>query len=224
VRIVGYHISEDTIADTDGGAPDGLTFLEYLLKPKKDAIRIFFHLEYGIANLLRMARITEGAGRELLLTTNLHIPPYRLRYIPYKLFSIKRSGAFSYFSNASQYISFSNSMLSQSPTELAQRAKEVGEKIYETLNSLGLEATSLINPIRAYEKKDSLLLPIEQINWLYKEKEVTDDTIKKQVIQRIICGIAEKDLDTSNGSDKVTLVTLSTAIRKNKWNKLGRLI
>lgn len=224
MRIIGYHISESITVNTEDGPLDGELPIEYLLKPKEDSIRLFFHLGYSIANLLRMLRITEEEGRELLYTTFLHTSSYRLRYVPHKFFSIKRAGAFAYFSDASQYRQLPNAWLLKGSSELASMARAIGSEVYEVLKELGIEATSLINPVRAYEKTPQTLLPLEQIDRLYKEKEEASE-VKRNVIQSIIYGIVEKDFDIVDKiEDRPSPITLDIAIRKNKWRKLGKLV
>lgn len=221
MRVVGYHIGEGMIASTDNGVVPSPP-LEYLLLPKKDSIRILLHLDYSMANLLRFIGVSKKEGEELLLTTNLRISPYKIRYIPGKLFSIKRARAFSYFSDASQYTQLDNTLLSNSPQELADKAKEIGEEVCKVLSDLGFQATSLVNPIKAYEKTPPKTLPLQQINWLYKEME-TSGMVKKNVIHKLIQGLVEGEEKKLKGGG-LEPITLSTAIKKNRWSQLGKLV
>lgn len=163
MRICGYHISQTLIVNSDTEATTISPYLEFLLQPKEDTIRVLYHIGYNVANLLKLIGITEQEGKVLLQTTKLHIPPYTLQYIPNKFFSIKKvGGGFTYYSDISQYVKFHNiDLITKEPIELANRARDIGQQIYNPLKELGIEPTSLTSPIRAYEKAvlDKMDLP-----------------------------------------------------------------
>ena len=216
MRVVGYHVDGKVVVNTDGEVfRDGEECFEGLLQPKEDSIRMFYHLEYSVANLLKMAHIEKEAGKELLNTTILNIRPYKLRYVPGKLFSIKRAGAFSYFSNAGQYISFPNEWLLRDAKELAGKAQEVGYRALEVLKELGVDATSLINPYRAYEKEP---VPVDLSNLVAEES----DEVKRNVMRKVALGILERDLKVDVGNGPMP-ITLDVAIKENRWGDLGKL-
>lgn len=216
MKVIGYHISENGIISSDNEefkASDEC--FEWLLKPKPDAIRMLYHIEYNVANLLRMARIGKEAGRELLYTTSLIVRPYTLRYVPGKLFSIKRKGAFAYFSNAGQYSSFPSEWLTRDARELALKAQEVGYKALDALRELGIEATSLTNPYRAYEKSPAAVK-------LAQMMEEETDEIKRNVMRKIALGIIEIEMEQAK-QNGLKPVTLDVAIKENRWGDLGKL-
>ena len=222
VRVVGYSISEKGTINTDGESPED-SLLEFLLVPKKDAIRLFYHLEFNVAGLLRQLRISRQEGMELLYTTKLHFYPYKLRYIPGKLFSAKREGAFSYFGDANQYVHYPSRDLLEEPAVLAGRAGEVGGRVCEVLEEMGIEPTSLVNPARSYEKEENPLPTLEKVVQLYLDwKEKGKSELRGVVVQRIIHGITEVVPEVA--TDGVVPVSLDVAIRKRQWGKLGKLL
>ena len=87
MRIVGYHIEHNLIASSDGEIAEGEQPLEYwlsfLLMPKDNAIRLFWNLDYALANLLRSCHIEEEGCRILHDKGKMHIIPenYGFSYI-----------------------------------------------------------------------------------------------------------------------------------------------
>ncbi len=151
MKILGYHIANGAIVNSNNEVVTNSPYLEFLLTPKEDTIRVVFNLDYSIANLLKMIEIEEIEGHELNNETYLTIHPYKLRYIPHKFFSAKRIEHFVYYSDTQQYAKNNSELLNKDPLELAQLAKEIGEKVYVSLVELGLYPKSITSPIRPYE-------------------------------------------------------------------------
>lgn len=180
MNVVGYHITDEgLVVDSYGRVPFGTTPVEFLLRPQPDTIRMIYDLGYSIGGVVTLfGKTTDDLGDGAAKLTKL---PYHLKYIPKKFFSIKRVGAFVYFADSSQYVGYPESDLSLGPLVLATRAKEVGERVYQILKELGIDATSLTSPVRAYEKT--------QLSWLYNEKKKASDTVKSSIIDGIGLGI-----------------------------------
>jgi len=182
MRVLGYSISGGTVLNSDGEVCKGMSYLEFLLQPKSGTIRMMYDLTEDVCSLCQMIKLSIGEMGTLISDTKLHIPPYHLRYIPYKLFSIKRPRAFAYYADASQYVQYPEPDLTLEPSERARRAQETGEKVYRVLTELGIGATSLVSPARAYEK--------EQLKWLYnKRREANGDPVRMSIIEGIGQGI-----------------------------------
>jgi hypothetical protein len=214
MKVIGYHISDKSIVDSEGSEfiASGQCF-EWLLQPRPDSIRMLYHIEYNVANLLKMARIGKEAGRELLYTTSLITRPYALHYVPGKLFSVKRKSAFAYFSNAGQYINMPNEWLFRDARELALKAQEIGYKALEALRELGVDATSLTNPYMAYEKAPATFKLAEML-------EQETDEIKRNVMRKIALGMIEIEMGQAKHNG---LISLSVAIKENRWVDLGKI-
>jgi len=178
MQILGYHIVDGLIVDSEGDECKGMSYLEFLLQPKPDTIRMMYDLDYNVTNLLEMLHLSAGEKMALIAETKVYTPPYHLRWVQGKLFSIKRPKAFAYYADASRYVRYPAEDLALEGSVLANRAKEVGEQVYSVLSGLGLSPTSLVNPARAYEKG--------QLKWLYAQKREADgDPIKAGIIEEI---------------------------------------
>jgi len=153
MKVLGYSITDGMIADSDGEiCSSGSSYLEFLLQPKSDTMRILYHLDYNVQSLLVSLNLDKEEVGLLSSSTKLKVDSYHLRYVVGKLFSVKRLRAFSYFADAHHYVNFPDQDLQLDPVTLASRAKEVGDQVYGVLAELKISASSLINPIRAYEK------------------------------------------------------------------------
>lgn len=178
MKIIGYHIA-DGIWNSDGeSCIAGQSYLEFLLQPKPDTIRVFYDVNRDVTNLLGIMNISDKDSLALIHETKLYMPPYHLRFVAGKIFSIKRPKAFAYYANASRYVKTDDVGLQPEPSFLALRAKEIGEQVYGILSGLGLNPTSLVNPARAYEKT--------QLKWLYSQKREADgNSVKSGIIDEI---------------------------------------
>jgi hypothetical protein len=177
MRILGYHISDKGATNSDKEVQGCLSLVEFLLQPKSDTIRVLYDLDFSTHLLLVNLKFTAKEASVLVDTTKFHLPPYHFRYVPGKFLSIKRSTAFSYFSNASQYVKYPVENLNLNSISLAERAREVGELVQKTFTELGIDPTSLTSPSRAYEKS--------QVEFLYKEMLRSDNEIRKDIIDSI---------------------------------------
>lgn len=181
--ILGYHISREGVLVSSGDSCDSLgNCLEFLLKSRSDTIRLLYSVDYSLAFALLQLHLSQDEYKYLEETTKLSVPPYHLRYVPGKLFSIKRTGAFSYFADSQQYLNYPISDLENSGLSLALRAESTGRRVYQILTELGIETTSLVSPARAYEKS--------QISKLYKETVASsDDEVRSSIIEGIGMGV-----------------------------------
>lgn len=187
MKVLGYHISSNnTIVDSDGTVCDSPNF-GFLLVSKPGTIRIMYDLDYSI-NLLGinfMPKLTVEELIKLRETTRLSLYTWSLRYVENKFFSIKRSGAFAYYCNASQYVN--SSRLDLPALDLAQRAKDTGDRVVKIFEELGLDSSSLTSPERAYTRT--------QIKRLYQELQNTKDPFKKSIIRNIGLGVFPESWD-----------------------------
>lgn len=178
MEVLGYHLSDGGLVDSNGDVPKNQSHVEFLLQPKQGVIRVFYDLDYSVPLLLKALKLTEREEEVLRSSTKFHLPPYHLRYVPGKFASIKRASAFSYFSNSNQYVGHTNADLSTNSLVLARRAKSTGELVRGIFGELGIGTTSLTSPARAYEKT--------QIEFLYQEsKKARDNVVKRSIIDGI---------------------------------------
>jgi len=146
-EIIGFHITDQgTLTCSKGIAPcTSPPYLEYILQ-HSGYINLFADLDKDVARLLKLLDLTPYELQGFHITEKLSIPPYTLTYYPGKFFSIDRgSGAqhpYANFCDAGQY------QLCNSASE----AQHVGVQVYNVLESLGIQPTSLISPANAFRK------------------------------------------------------------------------
>jgi len=149
MRILGYHISDNLIINSDGEYRDKSPYINFLLCKKPSTIRVFYNMEDAVNNIMKLLSWGNGQAKELMSTTKLHVAPYHFRYVPDKFFSIKKPKAFAYYGDASRYVE----PLEFEPSQAASVAKEVGIVVYETLSELGVKPINILNPYRQYESQ-----------------------------------------------------------------------
>lgn len=151
-----FHISNGSIASSDGEIETRPYYLDYLMTTA-DTINCFYHLNYSVANLLKMVGITKEQGQTLLDKKQLNFKDFTIKYIPGKFFSLSKGTGyqrpFVSFSDLSQY--HGDELWRQNPTEnligLAKRGAEIANDVYNTLTEIGLHPKTLASPIRAYQ-------------------------------------------------------------------------
>lgn len=159
MNITGYHISPDLIATSDSKIRREPPWLDFLFNGEGDTIKVAYHLDYAVANLLRMMGIPESQLRTLNDKGELRFRGYRFKYIPKKFFSIAYGSQFAVFSDMAQYMDnwTLNSEYDERPEDLALRkahvAQQIGIEVYDALTKLGLHPKSLVSPISAFEKE-----------------------------------------------------------------------
>ncbi len=167
MRIVGYHASNRIIANSDGEFATETPYLDFLLEPKPDSIKVFYHIGYNVANVLAMIDITKEEAKKLHDTEELYLSPYKLKYAPNKFFNISKGfykgNPYATFCDMNQY---SSARLDDDDTPAmclvkAIAAKKTGEQVYNALCLIGLHPTTIASPVRAYEKEvlDKMNLP-----------------------------------------------------------------
>ena len=158
MNIIGYHIS-DVIANSNGEVCSEPThlgeYLEWLLEQdNKDTIQVFYHMDYDVANLLRLLEFSEEEGQKLLKEGKISILTtlgrFSIVYYPGKFFCIQRGHHYAEFSNMAQ---FWDCKFLCTPFTCACKAKEVAVEVYEALTSIGLSPRVLTSPISAYRKE-----------------------------------------------------------------------
>lgn len=159
MRIVGYHIEDGIIANSDGEYCIEQPFADFLLMPKPESIKVFYHMGHAVANLLKMMNIWEEEGKKLQANGELLTEPYLIKHRAGKFLSIKKGhywgSPFANFSDMSQYTSaeFEDKKDVEYCFEKARFAQSVGAEVYAAMLSIGLTPNSLTSPINAYYKQ-----------------------------------------------------------------------
>ena len=155
MRVIGYHILNGFVINSDGeSATENL--LDFLIEYKPDTIKVFYNLDYAVANLFKWLNIDDKSLRKLINTQELYIPPYKFGYMSKKYFNVQYGGGkgkgFANFSDMYQFHRNSD-MTDLEPHEYAKTAQDIGQQVYEALHKLELNPTSLTSPVRCWEKE-----------------------------------------------------------------------
>jgi hypothetical protein len=193
MKILGYHISGNTIVNSDGETATR-NYLSFLTSKEPFTIRLFYDMDSCVFNLMRLLNWGNGQAKTLLETTRLYVVPYHFRYIPGKLFSIKKHKTFAYYGNAGKYLYTIEWEDTKTSAEIAQAT---GEIIYQTLAELGVNAINILNPYKQYNDQVLKLSsePIEKHLEKLKAKSAKSYGISRAVIDEIIAGITASAID-----------------------------
>lgn len=145
--IKGWHCAAGKLVSSSGETIMGSNPLDVLLARAAE-INLTYHLNYFVANLVRMMNLTPEQGKEFI-KGRLTFQGQKIRYAPGKYLAIGRT----VFADAFQY--HEEELWRQSPDEnhldLARRACEIGGEVYSALTSIGLHPTKLTSPIGAFQ-------------------------------------------------------------------------
>lgn len=220
MRVIGYSISDGIITNTDGETCNKPPYLEFLLTRKPESIKVFWNLSYNIANLLKLINVTKEEGKKLQSNTELFIPPYRLRFIPGKFFSVHKNVTTGFFNDASQYFKISGNDFLKSPFRQATEAKEIGEKVFNSFNELGLQPKTITSPVAAYEKAVLSKLDLPTVDDLPEEAGLyAYNCCKNNWVEAFKIGHFEKayDFDLNSAYPYQLMHLLDT--REGEWKK-----
>ena len=155
MQIVGYHIINGMAVNSLGEAVT-IDPLDFLLERKPDSIKVFYHLDYSVANLFRWIGIEKKDILKLLNSNDLYIAPYKFSYMQKKYFNLQYGGGRgSTFANFNDMYQFhrNSDMTELEPVDYARKAEEIGQKVYEALVKINLSPKSLTSPVRCWEKE-----------------------------------------------------------------------
>ena len=173
MRVIGYYISSNgIIANSDNEVTTKPPYLDFLLQPKPDSIRVLYYL---VQNITSLAKITKMNMKEISQLHNqthgkCYLPPYKLQYIPHRFLLLQKgyykNNPFAYYYDAHQY---KNVQAEDCTTEedcivKAKEAQKIGEEVRNSLNELGLHPKGLTSPINLFDKEviSKYNLPKEQ--------------------------------------------------------------
>jgi hypothetical protein len=151
MQITGFHINPEGIVTSEGKYQKEKPYLDFLLQYARE-INVFFHIEYAVANLLALLKLSEKQLRELNDTTELLVKGYKLKYVQKKFLSIIHGDEFVLFSDASQYMD-TYSLVTGDTLSKAREAQKIGLEVFQALRKLGLHPTNVISPISVFEKE-----------------------------------------------------------------------
>lgn len=165
MNIIGYSIDKELgIYCSDGTYCHKPSYLEFLVKPVPDSIRVFSDLDSDVAALLALIQLKPRELEKLYYEKMVYLQtasePYILKYIPGKWFSIdkgiNKGHQWSGFSDMSQYDELPPLKAIEAK---AINAKVLGEMVYQAMCELGLHPKTLISPANVYRKEHTLNMP-----------------------------------------------------------------
>lgn len=155
MKILGYHVQNEAIANSDGQFCSQPPYLDFLLQRSQDCIKVFYHLDFNVACLLRAIGFDSWEVKKLFNKRTLYKNGYSFHYIPHKWFSIKYNRHYAGFSDMSQFLDWhlENTTDKRELIRKAKDAQEAGQTAYKALTELGLHPKSLTSPVSVFEKE-----------------------------------------------------------------------
>ena len=154
MKIIGYHASENCLYASDGWTCNERPISSLIDRGEEGSIHIACHLDYLAAIIFKIVGLTDPDLRKINDIGEIAIPPYVIKYIPGKFFSIggfsRNDHRFISISDANQYRYWN---FKGSIEEGVSQATRTGEEVYKAMTELGLSPTNLISPIRCWEKE-----------------------------------------------------------------------
>jgi len=154
--VKGYYSTENSLLTSDGTRRTEPPYLDWLLEQKGD-YHVCYHLDHFVACLCRLIQLEHREVKRLIDNGRLRLEAYTLDYIPGKFFSIKHGAGYGrpyiLLSDISKFIEYTFTEDVTEGFRRAKQAKEAGEELADALVSLGLNPSTLVSPIRAWEKE-----------------------------------------------------------------------
>lgn len=167
-QIVAYFMSSTGFLVRSDGKWTNKTneYFPLLVENIPNSIKIFTHLNYNVAALLKALGITEAEGKELLEYKKIIFPPYVLEYVPNRYFSLKNDRSFCFIANADQYkkLEFEDAFKLEDCFEVAKATRKVGEEVQTALELIGCQPKSLSSPVGSYERDSGIFNNVPNIN------------------------------------------------------------
>lgn len=221
MRAVGYYMQNGILANSDGEVVTQPPYLDFLLEPKPDATKVFYHFGHNTANLFKAIELTKEEAQKLLNEGKLWIAPYSLEMIPNKSLSIRKGSWWTFISDASQYIP--TTFLVEQATipyclQKAEDARLAGDSVILTLEKLGLHPKSIVSPISAFEKEQMGLMELSTIDHIpEKAGEYAYECCKGNWLECFTQGHWDCAYDYDVNSAYPYIATQLPDIRKGKW-------
>lgn len=156
MKVTGYYSLEDRLLTSDGIQITKPPYLGWLIEQKGD-YHVCYHLDHFVACLGKLIQLEKWEVKKLVDTGKLKTGAFYLDYVPGKFFSIKQGTGYGrpyiLLSDSSKFIECTFTKDVKEGFGRAEQARQVGEEIAEALVSLGLNPSTLVSPIRAWEKE-----------------------------------------------------------------------
>lgn len=223
-EIIGYFISGDLLARSDGKYINYPPYLDFLLDNPPNSIALFTHLNSNFASLMRCIKLTKEEGEKLSRNKVIDLFPYKIEYVPNRYISIKKDGRFVFIADANQYqqLDWEDKFRPQDCIEIAKKTKKIGEEVQQSLEKIGLSPKSLSSPVGVYEKESRLYDDIPNVEDIPTEVgKIAYDCVDGSWLEAFKIGhFSGYDYDI-NSAYPYQLTRLKD-IRLGKWIKVNR--
>lgn len=225
-NFIGFHITNEYIADSTGKIVTEPPYLGWLLDSYPNSTKVFYDMDASVASLCRLLNFTEEEARKLL-SGKIHLETgYTLTYFPKTWFSIDYSRYTVNFANMNQVgyldsVSYSENETIEDSINKAKQARDCAIEVAKCFQSLGLSTDKLASPIATFlgERKLDFIPTMDdcpdEVNQLAR------DAIKGQWFENYNIGYWDMayDLDV-NGSYCFELSKLpSVSPKQGIWQK-----
>ena len=92
MRVLGYHVGTNMIANSDGDVCAKASFIDFLLQVKPNTIKVFYYMGQDVANLVKLSNFNQKEV-ELLVSSNsakVNLPPYKMRYVKDRFLNLQK--------------------------------------------------------------------------------------------------------------------------------------
>ena len=156
MKVIGYYSTEDSLLTSDNVRITKPPYLGWLLKQEGD-YHVCYHLDHFVACLCRLIELDKWEIKKLVDKGRLKVESYYLSYTPGKFFSVKQGTGYGrpyiLLSDASKFLECTFTADIAEGFKKAEEARLIGVQLAKALVSLGLNPSSLVSPIRAWEKE-----------------------------------------------------------------------
>lgn len=152
MKITGYHIQGDTAVNSDGDTTKG-DVLQFLLNDKPEGLKVFYNLDWAVARLIYLMNLPRGVVSKFWNTGRLYWQGYELFFVPHRYLGIKYGKHWGETAYADIFQYDSNLPFEIDALEAAKRAAEIGQEVYEAMQLIGLEPSTLSSPVSAFQKQ-----------------------------------------------------------------------
>jgi hypothetical protein len=154
MKVLGYHFQDDVCVCSDGSFPKD-DYLQFLLTPKDDCLRVCYNLDWFVSRLCYQLQITESQLKKFW-TSGILYPPgtgTNLFFVPHRYLNIKFGKHFGEASYTDVFQYQGDLPFEIDPLDAARKAQEIGQRVYDVLTRLDLHPSTLSSPIAAYQKE-----------------------------------------------------------------------
>jgi hypothetical protein len=154
MKILGFHLSGETLVNSDGESTKS-NYLDFLLKycDRDDVIRVVYNLDWLVARLCYLLDIPEWQLQKFWKSSMLYTNARKIFFVPHRYMGLKYGQHWgeTNFSDILQYdptLSFD-----VDPLDAAIKAREIGEQVYGALRQLDLHPKTLSSPVSCFQKE-----------------------------------------------------------------------